>query len=205
MSAVKYLILMLLSAMSHTGVYKVERGVVLYTYVRDTYGSYAPYRKTLYTGNNSYDFFESTDELNINYAATCSSKDQDALNRLIKDNYTKRGVQNNAALAKCYRKKITDVGSVDYTLHSDYIYNKLNEDTLYLAFACSGTVLKMDAPECENFMMLQHSCLVPARPLSYPITFLYELNELRDVPQVFLEQLRLRKAQVHEIKVSYCE
>lgn len=197
--------MLLLSAPPHTNIFKVDHGVVLYTYVKDIYGSYAPYRKTLYAGNNGYDFLESTDELTISYATTCNSKEQDNLNRLINSNYKKRGVQNNAALATFYRKKSTDVGSVDYTLHSSYIYNKLNEDTLYVAFAYSGTVLKMNAPECENFLMLQHSCLVPARPLSYPITFLYQIGKIAEVPKIFLEQLRLRKAQVHEIKVSYCQ
>src|SRR3569833_865206 len=126
-------LLLLVSLSPHAYIYKVSHGVVLYTYARDPYGSYAPYRKTIYTGINSYDFFESTDELNISYASTCRAADNEYLPALINTDYTKRGIANNAALSKYYRKKSTDIGSVDYTLYSSYVYNKLNEDTLYIA------------------------------------------------------------------------
>lgn len=202
----KYIALLLLLSFSpHTYVFNVTRGVVLYTYAKDVYGSYAPYRKTLYTNNGSFDFFESTDELNISYAATCNAKEQDNLTRLINADYKQRGIANYEAIKKWYKKKSTDIGSVDYTIFSDHIYNKLNEDTLYIAFTFTGTVLKMDAPECENFLMIMHSCMVPARPLSYPITFLYRASELSEAPKAFLDQLQLHKSLRHEIKVSYCQ
>jgi len=198
-------LLLLVSLSPHAYIYKVTHGVVLFTYARDVYGSYAPYRKTIYIGNNSYDFFESTDELNISYASTCREADNRDLQTLINKDYTKRGIANNAALSKYYRKKSTDVGSVDYTLHSNYVYNKLNEDTLYIAYAFDGEVIKMDAPACENFLMIMHNCLVPSKAVNYPITFLYRVNEMYDPPKAFLDQLLLKKSQRNMIKVSYCE
>lgn len=198
-------LLLIVSLTPHAYIYKVTHGVVLYTYARDVYGSYAPYRKTIFTGSNSYDFFESTDELNISYAATCPDANNGYLQELINNDYTKRGIANNAALSKYYRKKSTDVGSVDYTLHSSYVYNKLNEDTLYIAYAFDGEVIKMDAAVCDNFLMIMHNCMVSSKPLNYPMTFLYRVNNIYEAPKAFLDQLLLKKSQRNMIKVSYCE
>lgn len=187
---------------------KVKKTIIVYKYVKDSYGTYSPFSKEIIWNGIRYNFSDNFDDLYNYYIISCEHTNTNKFYDLLlskKSKKNRKKVDKN--LREIYNKKTIDSMSIDYRIYSNNIYYIPNSDTLLLIYGFSGKILKIDSALCEHFGIARPLCIIPEKIIDYPLIFLYKINKINplSIKQINKMSIYIQKSPQKSISVSYCD